>query len=226
MGSAGLRSATDDPPSPAPRTPIARVRHPGSTTVILTDLSKSFLVEDVERKLTESVPLKAPDFAVYVNGHRLYPRSIVGRRIPLLEGTKYGPVTGEIIITPKSGADFKDLGIEVKVKGATVKKDLFGMETWGKAVARVKGERNHPSVLIWSIENEWLYINCINLYGGLMDQFEAETFKTAEAVKAADDIMPGVAVPMHYATIVGSDKDAETFKKLYKGESYIFKRRK
>jgi len=110
------------------------------TTVVLSDLSKSFLVEDVERKLTESVPLKAPDFAVYVNGHRLYPRSIVGRRVPLLEGTKYGPVTGEIIITPKSGADFKDLGIEVKVKGATVKKDLCGMETWGKAVARVKGE--------------------------------------------------------------------------------------
>jgi hypothetical protein len=110
------------------------------TTVILSELSKSFLIEDVERKLVESVPLKAPDFAVYVNGRRLYPRSLVGRRIPLLEGTKYGPVTGEIVITPKSAADFKDLGIEVKVKGATVKRDLFGMETWGKAVARVKGE--------------------------------------------------------------------------------------
>ena len=110
------------------------------TAVILSELSKAFLVEDVERKLVESVPLKAPDFAVYVNGRRLYPRSLVGRRIPLLEGTKYGPVTGEIVITPKSAADFKDLGIEVKVKGATVKRDLFGMETWGKAVARVKGE--------------------------------------------------------------------------------------
>ena len=110
------------------------------TTVILSELSKSFLIEDVERKLVESVPLKAPDFAVYVNGRRLYPRSLVGRRIPLLEGTKYGPVTGEIVITPKSAADFKNLGIEVKVKGATVKRDLFGMETWGRAVARVKGE--------------------------------------------------------------------------------------
>lgn len=110
------------------------------TTVVLSDLSKSFLVEDVERKLIESVPLKAPDFAVYVNARRLYPRSLVGRRIPLLEGTKHGPVTGEIVITPKSAADYKDLGIEVKVKGATVKKALFGMETWGKAVARVKGE--------------------------------------------------------------------------------------
>ncbi len=112
------------------------------TDVILSGLSKSFLVEDVERKLMESVPLKAPEFAVYVNGRRLYPRSAIGRRIPLLEGTKYGPVTGEIVITPKSGADFKDLGIEIKVKGATVKKGLFGMETWGKAVARIKGEIN------------------------------------------------------------------------------------
>jgi hypothetical protein len=110
------------------------------TTVILSELTKSFQVEDVERKLIESVPLKAADFAVYVDGRRLYPRSLVGRRIPLLEGTKYGPVTGEVVITPKSAADFKNLGIEVKVKGATVKKDLFGMETWGKAVARVKGE--------------------------------------------------------------------------------------
>jgi hypothetical protein len=112
------------------------------TTVILSELSKSFLVEDVERKLMESVPLKAPEFAVYVNGHRLVPRSLVGQRIPLLEGTKFGPVTGEIVITPKSAADFKDLGIEVKVRGATIKRDLFGMETWGKAVARVKGEIN------------------------------------------------------------------------------------
>ena len=31
--------------------------------------------------------------------------------------------------------------------------------------------------MIWSIENEWLYINCINLYGGLMDQFEAEVLQ-------------------------------------------------
>ena len=119
-------------------TPDARTGD--GTTVVLSELSKSFQVEDVERKLTESVPLKAPDFAVYVNGRRIYARSLIGRRIPLLEGTKHGPVTGEIVITPKSAADFKDLGIEVKVKGVTVKKALFGMEAWGKAAARVKGE--------------------------------------------------------------------------------------
>jgi hypothetical protein len=126
------------------------------TTVVLSELSKSFLVEDVERKLMECVPLKAPDFAVYVNGRRLYPRSLVGRRIPLLEGTKYGPVTGEIVITPKSAADFKDLGIEVKVKSATVKKELFGMETWGKAVARVKGEINADFLPITSDRSSFI----------------------------------------------------------------------
>jgi hypothetical protein len=131
-----------------------QLRH--GTTVILSELSKSFLVEDVERKLMESVPLKAPDFAVYVNGRRLYPRSIIGRRIPLLEGTKYGPVTGEIVITPKSAADFKNLGIEVKVKGATVKKALFGMETWGKAVARVKGEINADFLPITSDRSSFI----------------------------------------------------------------------
>lgn len=112
------------------------------TTVILSELSKSFATEDVEKKLTEGVPLKAPDFVVFLNGRRLMPRSLIGQRIPLLEGCKYGPITGEIVITPTSMASAKDLGIEVKVKGATIKKDLFGMETWGKVVTRIKGEIN------------------------------------------------------------------------------------
>ena len=57
-------------------------------------------------------------------------------------------------------------------------------------VAQVLGERNHPSIMAWSLENEFLYINCINLYGGLMDQFESEIIKTAEAVRAVDPTRP------------------------------------
>jgi len=110
------------------------------TTVILSELSRSFEVEEVEKKLMEGVPLRAPDFSVYLNRRRLYPRSFIGQRIPILEGSKYGTVSGEIIITPKSKASPKDLGIDIKVKGVTVKKDLFGMETWGKVVTRIKGE--------------------------------------------------------------------------------------
>ena len=69
-------------------------------------------------------------------------RTYSGQRIPVLEGCAFGAVAGEIVIIPKSAASPKDLGIDVKVKGVTVKKELFGMETWGPAVARVKGEIN------------------------------------------------------------------------------------
>ena len=73
--------------------------------------------------------------------------------------------------------------------GSTLKMDL--LRNWRDQVcAQVKGERNHPSIMIWSIENEWLFINCINLYGNLMDEFEAEETKTAEAVQKIDPTRP------------------------------------
>ena len=118
------------------------IKRGNGTTVVLSGLSKSFDLEEVKKRLSESVPLKAPDFMVYVNGRRLLPRSFVGHRIPLLEGCKYGLVSGEIVITPSSMASTKYLGIDIKVKGVTVKRDLFGMETWGKVIARIKGEIN------------------------------------------------------------------------------------
>jgi hypothetical protein len=110
------------------------------TTVTLSGLTKAFDLEEAEEKVKDGVPLKAPHFSVTLNGRLIAPRSYSGQRIPVLEGCPYGVVSGEIIITPKTAASVKDLGIDVKVKGATVKRELFGMETWGKAVARIKGE--------------------------------------------------------------------------------------
>ncbi len=63
------------------------------------------------------------------------------------------------------------------------------MQNWrDQCVAQVKGERNHPSIQIWSIENEFAFINLINLLGNspLMDQYEAEIAKCHDAVMAAD----------------------------------------
>lgn len=45
-----------------------------------------------------------------------------------------------------------------------------------------------------------------------------------EAAEAADSIKPKVAIPMHYASIVGSAKDAEEFKKLAKCEVRIMQK--
>jgi hypothetical protein len=126
------------------------------TTVVLSGLSKSFDLAEVEKRLTEAVPLKAPNFEVYLNRLRLLPQSYVGQRLPLLEGCKYGLVSGEIVITPTSMASTKDLGIAVKVKGVTVKKDLFGMETWGKVVARIKGEINADFLPITSDRSNFI----------------------------------------------------------------------
>jgi len=42
-----------------------------------------------------------------------------------------------------------------------------------------------------------------------------------EAVKAAEMIKAKYVIPMHYGSIVGSKTDAETFKKLYAGETVI-----
>ena len=102
---------------------------------------------------------------------------VVVRRSGMLDGEAIGYMAIE------EDADLK--------KESPIKMDL--MRNWrDQVVAQVKGERNHPSVMIWSIENEWLYINCINLYGGLMDQFEAEVTNTSRAVSQVDPTRPNM----------------------------------
>lgn len=112
------------------------------TTVRLTALTKRLDPNAIREYLVESVPLKAPEFAVYVNGLKLVPRSLAGRRIPFLEPTPYGVVSGEAVILPASRATTDALGLEVKVRGVTVRRELFGMQAWGKLVTRVRGEVN------------------------------------------------------------------------------------
>jgi hypothetical protein len=112
------------------------------TTVILSGLSRKFDPKDIESKIIEGTPLKAPHFRVRLNRHTITPRSLTGHRIPFLEGTRFGPVTGKIIILPETASSTKELGIEIKVKQVTIRRELFGMETWGKTMARIRGEVN------------------------------------------------------------------------------------
>lgn len=112
------------------------------TTVLLTGMSRRFELIDIEAKIIEGTPLKAPAFKVKLNNHTITPRSLTGQKIPFLEGTEFGPVHGEIIILPQTLASTDELGIEIKVKQVTVRRELFGMETWGKIMARVRGEVN------------------------------------------------------------------------------------
>jgi len=117
-------------------------RKTNGTTVILAGLNKKFDPKDIEARIIEGTPLKAPHFRVRLNGHTITPRSLSGHRIAFLEGTPFGPVSGEVIILPETASSVKDLGIEIKVKQVTVRREFFGMETWGKAMARIAGETN------------------------------------------------------------------------------------
>jgi beta-galactosidase len=54
----------------------------------------------------------------------------------------------------------------------------------------VKEERNHPSILIWSIENEITFINSRNL--GLQQQVEPQIERGARAVMALDPTRPAM----------------------------------
>lgn len=108
--------------------------------VILSGLNKSFELEEVENRLRETMPLNIENFNVYLNGKKLEPKLWQGRRLPFFEGTPFGLVHGEIVIIPATQATTKDIGIDIKVKKVTIKKELFNMVTWGKDAARIKGE--------------------------------------------------------------------------------------
>jgi hypothetical protein len=84
--------------------------------------------------------LKVRDFTVRLNGMRISPRSLSGHRVPFLEGTEFGPIHGEIIVLPSSKASPVEVGIEVKVKQVTIRRELFGLENWGKLASRIRGE--------------------------------------------------------------------------------------
>ncbi|MBL7171067.1 MAG: ATP-binding protein [Candidatus Omnitrophica bacterium] len=110
------------------------------TKVTLKGLTKKFNIADVEKRIIEAVPIKAPNFSVYLNSHKVTARFIPGHKIPFLEGTEYGIVHGEIIISSSLDQDISEAGIECKVKQVTVAKDFFGMEHWVKNIARIRGE--------------------------------------------------------------------------------------
>ncbi|MBU2497868.1 MAG: ATP-binding protein [Proteobacteria bacterium] len=126
-----------------PFTPLEKDAGRGDgTTVRLVELKKTFRPEDVVQRIAEGVPIRARDFAVYVNGYRVTPRTWTGNRIPVMQGTKHGIIHGEIVILPVYRASSDDMGIEIKVKGVTVRRELFEMASWGKAATRIRGEVN------------------------------------------------------------------------------------
>ena len=154
------------------------------TIVTLLRLTKAFEPEELLRKIVEGTPLKAPNFDVRLNGMRITPRSLSGHRIPFLEGTEFGPVHGEIIILPSSTASPVELGIEVKVKQVTIKREIFGLEHWGKVASRIRGEV-HADFLPVTTDRS----------GFILDSPQYQAFRSVmgKVVQEVDDVLKRLA---------------------------------
>ncbi len=183
----------------------ADFRKQNGTTVILMGLARRFDPKDIEAKIIEGTPIKAPFFRVRINNHTVTPRSLSGHRMPILEGTSSGPVSGEIIILSETASAATDLGIEVKVKQVTIKRELFGMETWGKGMARIRGELNADFLPITSDRT-----------GFIKDSGEYKEF-----LQVMGKVIEGVKVALHKLTLKKEGKKVsralkEALQRIYK----------
>jgi beta-galactosidase len=104
------------------------------------------------------------------------------------------------------------------------RKKLF--DNWIRQMqAWVKAERNHPSVFVWSIENEITFINIRNF--GLHDPCEPEIRRAVQAVMAADPTRPamidgGDALRDRSLPVYGNHYNEAHFRE-YPDEAYTMK---
>jgi len=129
---------------------------PDGTRVTLRQLTKGFDLAEVEERLIETIPIRAPNFTVSLNDKPLAARPIPGQRIPFLEGTPYGMVHGEIIIVPASHASMVEAGIACKVKQVLVRRECFSIASWGTVAARVTGEAHADFLPLTSDRNDFV----------------------------------------------------------------------
>lgn len=134
-----------------------------------------------------------------------------------------GKLPGKNIRLVKPGDRLNELGVEIEVVPSynTNKQFHPKANAWVGYIFNVDGKRIY-------IAGDTDHIPEMKGYRcdiALLPVSGTYVMTAEEAVKAAEDINPKVAVPMHYASIVGTEDDAERFKRLYKGESYIFRKR-
>jgi beta-galactosidase len=114
--------------------------------------------------------------------------------------------------------------VETKDGKTVARKAIF--DNWRKQLAAwVKAERNHPSVFVWSIENEITYINIRNF--GWLDACEPEIKKAIELVMKLDPTRPamidgGDALRDRSLPIYGNHYNETNFRE-YPDEAYTMK---
>ena len=98
------------------------------TTVILEELSREFTLPDIERFIRERLPLTAPHFSIYLNGKHVTPTYVPGRKFPVSVGTRFGWITGELIIPNIAPKKSSETGVECVVRGVVICRSDFGLD--------------------------------------------------------------------------------------------------
>lgn len=112
------------------------------TKVTLHDLRYPISYELLERKLRQQLPLGQKDFGVYINGIRLTPHIIPGKKYRIREQTEFGEISGEIILSSLLLPQ-ETQGVAIKVRGITIKRELFDLDKLHYfSTRRVTGEIN------------------------------------------------------------------------------------
>jgi len=127
---------------------------PDGSRIVLKGLKKKFDIESVKRRLIETLPLKAPNFNVHLNGKKLLPQALTGRKIPFLEGTDCGIVNGEIIILPVSKMTYEEAGVLIRVKQVSIRRLPFGIES--SLLPRITGEVNADFLPLTTDRNDFV----------------------------------------------------------------------
>ncbi len=132
-----------------------------------------------------------------------------------------GKLTGKVR-TVKPGDRLTEMGVDIEAVSAynTNKQFHPKFQSWVGYIFTVEGKR----IYLAGDTDRIPEMKGFRCDIALLPVSGTYVMTAEEAAKAAEDINPEVAVPMHYASIVGTEDDAEKFKKLYKGKTHVFKK--
>lgn len=120
------------------------------------------------------------------------------------EGNRYyrfahGRVTRAFLPYREARLDFYDRNgipgrLSTCIDGMFINYDLRNPLVWANFREHVeqvtRAYRNHPSVFFYSVENELIYINGQNVFGGILDEVEQKMLECIEAGRANDPTRP------------------------------------
>jgi len=157
---------------------------PNGIQVTLYDIEQHFTPQEVADRIRTSVPLNAKNFDVHINGNKIKPIFVEGRRFPVRADTKYGLVDGELIVANKA-LPFTEIGIECCVKDGMITRSLFGFEDYGHGARRITGKINADFLPFTSDRNDFL-INTLE-YREFHTIMRNEVSKLIKLVKSEED---------------------------------------